>query len=194
MSSITIEQFLPYIQPSVIGAPKSVILNEIMGSIIEFCDESGIIEDVLDPVTVEGGSLSFDLDVPSGSVICRVKSLVDSNLNMELDKDEYSLIGDAIRFSAPLPMRLDLVATVSTKPKRASGRCEAVLFEDWHDGICAGALFRLQAMDGREWANPKSALFNEQIYRRSINKAKHYMRTKRVARLGNTQYGPAFYY
>ena len=185
MSTVSVEQFLPFVQPYIIGAPKYVLLNEIMGSIIEFCDETGVVQEVLDPVTVQGGTSEFDLDAPPGTRICMVNALWDAELGMAITRDDFSLVGgDMIRLSSPLPMDVNLAADVATKPKRSSGRCETLLYEDWIDGIIAGSLFRLQSMVGREWADPKSALFNEQMYRRSITKAKHAARARRVNKIG----------
>lgn len=190
MSTISINQFVEHIQPYVSSAPLHVILNEIMGSVIEFCDESGIIEAILDPVTVTSGLTEFDLDVPPGTKVCRVNALWDTDTGSAIMRGEYSLIGDAIRLTAPLSSDMTIAAAVSLKPKRASGRCESDLYEDWLDGIVAGALFRLKSMTGREWADPQGALFNEQMYRRAITKAKHNARTDRVGRLGRTLFDP----
>ena len=184
MSTISINQFVEHIQPYVASAPLHVILNEIMGAIVEFCDESGVIEAILDPVAVQAGDTEFDLDVPPGTRVCRVNALWDTETGCAIMRGEYSLNGDAIRLTYPLSSDMTIAAAVALKPKRSSGRCESDIYEDWLDGIVAGALFRLKSMTGREWADPQGALFNEQMYRRAITKAKHNARTDRVGRLG----------
>lgn len=184
MANVSYEAFIPEVAPHVNGAPQPVILKAIRDAVIEFCDESGVINRTLDSILVPAGSQEFDLDVPGGERVCGVKNLTEEQSGEELSKSLYRCDGSVITFSTWLPMSVNIVATVSTKPKRSSKGCDESLYEDWLQGIVAGALFLLQSMNGREWADNTSALINERVFRKYIVKAKHYSRTGRVNGLG----------
>lgn len=190
MGTVSTELFLPRLLPQLNGAPRHVILTEIMGAIIEFCDETGIIQETLDDIFLIGGESEFELDSPPGTNICMVNYIYSSDAACFIDKGSYSYIDGSIKLLFNAPTDMTISVNVSTKPKRSSNRCDDSIYEDWFDGICAGVLFRMQSMIGREWENIRSAMLNEQLYRRQLTKAKHYARTKRVARLGRIDVGP----
>jgi len=184
MPTISVEQFYQYVAPHIVGAPKQVVLNEIMGAVIEFCDETDVIEVDLDPIAVPIGATEMELDLPSGTRVSRVKSLTPQDGGPQFNEGSYSLAGSIVKFIAPLPMELTIVATVSLKPTRSSAKCDDTLFEDWLDAIVAGTLYKLKLMSGREWADTQAAQINEGLFRRAMVKAKHVKRTKRIYGLG----------
>jgi len=184
MASISIDKFYQYVAPHIVGAPKQVVLNEIMGAVIEFCDETDVVEVDLDPVIVPTGATEMELDLPSGTRVSRVKSLTPQDGGPQFNEGSYTLVGSLIKFIAPLPMDLIIVATIALKPTRSSARCDDALFEDWLDAIVAGTLYKLKLMAGREWADTQAAMVNEAVFRRSMVKAKHMARTKRIYGLG----------
>lgn len=184
MASISIEKFYQYVAPYVAGAPKQVVLNEIMNAIVDFCDETDIVEVELDPVSVESGATEFELDIPGGSRVSRVKHLTPQDGFPQFNQGSFSLHGNIIKFTAPIPMNITVVATVALKPTRSSGRCDDSIYEDWLDAIIAGSLFKLKSMIGREWADMNSAKINEGLLRRSMVKARHSAKAKRIYGLG----------
>lgn len=184
MASVSYEVFLPDIQPRLMGAPKQVVLNAVRDAVIEFCDESGVLRRVLDPVVIPAGETEGDIDAPSGERICRVDSLTDRDSGSEILQDSYSLIDTYIKLNHPSTSNLNLTPLVSVKPKRSTTSCDNLLYEDYHTGIVEGALSKLYLMAGREWADSKAADVSYNEFRKSIVKAKHNTRTSRVARLG----------
>jgi hypothetical protein len=187
MPTISIEQFYQYVAPHVSGAPKQVVLNEIMGAVIEFCDETDVVEVDLDPVAVSAGDTEMELDLPSGTRVSRVKSLTPLDGAPRFNEGSYALNGRLIKFIAPLPMELTIVATVALKPTRSSAKCDDTIFEDWLDAIVAGTLYKLKLMSGREWADTQAAMVNEALFRRAKVNAKHMARTKRVYGIGRVK-------
>lgn len=184
MATVSYSVFLHDIQPRVMGAPKQVVLNAIRDAAIEFCDESGVLKRVLDPVVIIAGQTEGDIDAPSGERICRVDSLTESDLGGEIPPGAYSLIDTFIKLNSPATQNLKLIPVVSVKPKRTSTSCDELLYEDYAGGIIEGALASLYAMTGREWANDRAAMASYNEFRKGIVKAKHNARTSRVARLG----------
>jgi hypothetical protein len=181
MANITIDNFYQYVAPYVTGAPKQIVLNEIMSSIIDFCEETDILEVELDPIAVSAGETEFDLAIPVGTRVTRVKSLrVEGNVARFGDGSYVLVDGSFIKFHDPLPMDLAITPTVAIKPTRASLECDGVLLEDWLEAIVAGALLKLKSMVGREWEDMTSAKLNEGLLRRMIVKARNVNRTGRV--------------
>ena len=74
----------------------------------------------------------------------------------------------------PVPDRTTsgiLSARVATKPTREATQLDDVLYNDWVEAICAGALYRICSIQGQYFSSDKTAAEEFAKFRLAINKA-----------------------
>lgn len=74
-----------------------------------------------------------------------------------------------------------LVAFCAVKPKSSCTGVPDFLLEDWGEGIAAGALMKLHAMQGRSWADPTMVAYHTRKFRAEISRAKSKMYKSYIA-------------
>jgi hypothetical protein len=98
------------------------------------------------------------------------------NVLTQIDPEHFILI--------PVPVAVTSVTlTVALKPTRDATKGPDFLFNDYYEGICAGAKGRLMLMKGKPWTDPQAAalhigLFNEKITEANVRRSKAFGRGK----------------
>lgn len=197
--SKTYEQFLDYVMPHVPGCPVELAVQAIRNTTIEFCERTLILQRDHDPVTAVAGVQDYDFEPPTGYLVQKVmKAWYKNNELVPFTPDQISdpfayrtmIAGEKANRTDPLriiqkdertfslhPLPSQTVAEaitmrVALKPTRASTEVEDVMFEDWLDGIAAGALVRLQMSPAKPYTLPNAAALNQQIYIAKTNEAR----------------------
>lgn len=206
-----IDDFLPEVSPEVPGCPLPSITIAIRNSLIEFCKDSLYWAVDLDPINIEAGVHTYDLDSPeTDSNIAGV--LVASHDGVPLDQVSEDLLDlnwpqylnlykNVLRYGIsdpwrtvtstkpclyllPNPRQIRLVGIPETslangltikagiKPDPTAEEVGDIIYEDYHEAIAHGALYRLLMQNGKKWTDKKSAADYKMLFEDAIAEAK----------------------
>lgn len=192
-------KYLPKVQPEVGMCPPELALEEIRNAAIEFCERSRCWMVIQDPYPVGGKEMSYDFDADNGAVVWLVDHAELDDRNELLLRspawcdDEYpgwrrgEITGAPAALTqldpesfilVPAPdVTREVTLTVALKPTRDSPRGPDFLFNDYYEGIAAGAKSRLMLMKDKPWTDAQQgaaymAFFNEKVDEAALRREK----------------------
>lgn len=201
---MTPDQLLPYLLPEVPGVPDSLATQAIMRTCNDFCWETGVWNEIQDPIPVQDGVNEYELDTPKGAQIVTIKSIWMVNRELvpvtmerlqELipnwqesqgsDPAYYNCPNDwsAVRIY-PIPMGANsakMTIRAIYTPDQFGSFIPQFLVDVYLDEILAGAKARLMQMPGKSWSNPALAGVNQTAFIDGITKAKVFIAHDKVA-------------
>lgn len=204
----SLDLFMPYVQPYVMGCPDSAVRQAIVDAAIEFCDRTHVVQQTLDPMTTELAVSEYELDLPSRQELVQVKRAwfkgselepvaIESVRNALAWRDVIpgvqAVSGDPREFYTvdrgavglyPRPTKTEvdtLTVRAALKPSRTATVLEDQLYEDWVEVIAAGALKRLHATRGQPYTDLPAASAASAVFLEGCNRAKY------VATYGRTR-------
>jgi hypothetical protein len=186
--------FLPYVLPSVMGCPDVMARDRILAACIDFCEQTQAWQDWLTPIDVVANTQDYTLPVPDGAAIAGLEEvkLGDARLDPLTRADALDLYGetwdsdlrgtpagylrpdDYTLSLCPIPADsatglLKVYATL--QPARNATTVPDQLAEHHRETIAHGALARLLAVPGQPWSNPPLAAFYAQQFAGQIGSA-----------------------
>lgn len=201
---MTPDQLLPYLLPEVPGAPDSLAKQAIMRTANEFCWESGVWNEIQDPITIQDNNNQYDLEAPSGAQIVTIKSIWMINRELvpvtmerlqELipnwqeatgsDPAYYNCPSDwSVVRIYPIPVgangsKMTIRATYT--PDQFGNYLPKFLVDTFLDELMAGAKARLMLMPGKSWSNPQLAMVNQVAFNEGVIRAKVFTAHDKVA-------------
>jgi hypothetical protein len=211
---MTPTQLLPYLLPETPGVPDALAEQAIMRAAHEFCTESGVWNEIQDPVSVIDNVNEYDLDKPTGSVIVTIKSIWMVNRELvpvtmerlqELipnwqeakgsDPAYYNCPNDwSVVRIYPIPYganKAKMTIRAIYAPAQFGSTLPQFLVDKHLDDLLAGAKARLMQMPGKAWSNPQLAMLNQAAFNDGITKAKVGIAHDRVA--GSVRVRPVRY-
>lgn len=192
MSSVTYNQWLPYVQVALPGCPTPLILENIRQAIITFCAQTKYWRVTLAPFYTLADQPEYTLEYPVDTKIVAVETIrfgeqqavltptteeemdacVNSWRNWTGTPGRYmQTMTDSFRFDR-IPVVGSLVnVLVSLKPTQDAQQVDERVYEEWKDAITSGALARLFAMPNQEWTDVNIAGYHMAIYQQGIDEA-----------------------
>lgn len=185
----TMADFLQEVMPSVPGCPQPVAINAIRNSVIEFLKVTSILEQTVNiPLLADVATATIvlaDERVPSTYVRGTIGTqLVQPVSPYQLDDRNRSwrvlrgspasgaYIENGLLRVVPIPVvDATISATFSVVLSRASNLVDDLIVEDWLEEIADGALYRLQALPGVQWANPEQAAYHKARFESAMSDA-----------------------
>lgn len=195
----TYSDFYDGVIPDVPGVTTSVAELAIKNTVIDFCEQSLILQRDHEPVTVIANVNDYDFEPETGELVVKVmrawyKSFQLTQLapddigvpeiynrafptaSTSTSDPQYILQKDERTFTL-YPMPAETVGSaitmrVALKPTRAATTINDVLLEDYFEIISAGAKYRLLLSQGKPYTSPQLAAVERDIYVSGINKAK----------------------
>lgn len=185
------EDFLDYVMPHVPGCTPEMAVQAIRNTVIEFCERTLILQRDHDPMSVVASQQDYDFEPPQGYLVHKImKAWYKTRELRPLTPDQISdpflyrssIAGETPNKTEPYwiyqkdertfslnPWPVETVQNaltmrVALKPSRASNNIEDVIYEDWLEGIAAGALVRLQMSPAKPYTLPNAAALNQQLY------------------------------
>lgn len=180
--SVSYEVFLPHVLPYVPNCFEEQARIAIRNACIDFCRDSLVLQEDLDPIGSIKGTNTYDVDVPTGYVLTQILSLyyvgrrLERKSQLELEKlytrDWQTLVGTPRAFTQFTPdtfsvamnpdetVRNAFTGRIAYTPSRASTTVEDVVFERYVDDIVAGALARLMVTPDQPYSDLKMAAVN----------------------------------
>jgi hypothetical protein len=186
MSLIDWDAFLPGVHPEAPLCPEPVMLRAVRNSAIAWCEQTHCWKETLDPIPIGGGLGELLLPGTSTRTVWRVDAArIVNGPELAIESPERTeelypqwregtltgepdvltqLRPDAFFLVPASSADRELVLTVSWKPKKDSVQTDSMLFDEYEEAICAGALARLQKMVGVPWSSPQMATANLGIF------------------------------
>ncbi|MDK2957815.1 MAG: hypothetical protein PWQ57_3313 [Desulfovibrionales bacterium] len=165
--------FLPYVHPEAAGAPVAVVLSKIRHAAQDFCQESQIWRESLDPVVFPKGVKEADLEAPDDdSRIVELVWLKDAGGSKLAPGADYTATHETITLASAPAKAFTCSALAALKPSASAETVLDFLFHDWSEAIAHGALGKLMAMVGREWLSPQGAAFHRQEFSKGVAAAR----------------------
>lgn len=183
----TLDQFLPYVEPHVLGAPIPGILHEIRATLIDFCERTRVWKDsTVQHINSEEATYSLNDDCENRDLILIEEVCCEGSPLPPITLADLSLVNpdgcwaeetgtptaytqlspDAIRL-VPIP-ELDVDEGLSIiacwKPSRTAEVIADNLFEYYADAISHGVIARLLETRGNPYGDPKLGTYHREMY------------------------------
>lgn len=201
---MTPDQLLPYLLPEVPGCPDTLAKQTIMRTCNDFCWETGVWNEIQDPIAVRDNVNEYDLETPSGAQIVTVKSIWMVNRELvpvtmerlqelipnwqEATGSDPAYYNSATDYSTvriyPIPLGANgamMTIRAIYTPDQFGTFIPNFLVDKFLDEILAGAKARLMIMPEKTWSNPQLAAVNQVMYSEGITRAKVFMAHDKVA-------------
>lgn len=183
----TLDTFLPRILIWATDAPQPLVKQMLVDTAIQFCVDTDIVQVQLDPMDLVEDQQDYDLDLPRGTQLARVLSVVYGEGPLKpvgLGPAYYQWTAPATLTVFPKPTA-DATAwmhvKIATKPTRSATSLDDTLWNDYVEAIVGGTVARLCAMQGQQFTNATNATMGSGWYMQGVSKAKYELRKDRTA-------------
>lgn len=170
--SISLSDFYPLLWPELPGCMEFLFDRELQWVIDDFCKQTWVWQEELDPVYVFSGVRHYDLVVPPGSQIVGIVR-IKNQAETELTEYVFDRIGEWIELASEPGSEDTYLVRAALKPTRDSNAdYKDALLDDYSETITAGVKKRLMLMPRQQWSNPEMASYYVQVYKRGLGAAK----------------------
>lgn len=197
MSSVSYDSFLPHVLPYVPGCFEGQAVVAIRNACVDFCRDSLVLQQDMDPISTQAGVNTYEIDVPSGYLLSQVLALYYLGLRLErksqlelerlYTRDWQSLVGTPKVFTqfthneVTLALKPEagvassLTGRIALVPTRASTTVDSVLLERYLDEIAHGAIARLKLTPDQPYTDPQGAAVYGAEFRAGANRAQAFV-------------------
>jgi hypothetical protein len=191
------EEFLPHVLPYVPACFEGQAVIAVRNTCIDFCRDSLVLQQDLDPIGVQLGVNTYDVDVPSGYLLSQVLSLYYKGMRLErksqlelerlYTRDWQSLSGTPKVFTQLTPDTITvalnpseqasnaLTGRIAITPTRSSTSVDNILFDRYLDEIASGAIARLKLTPDQPYTDLKGAAAYGAAFRSGASRARSYV-------------------
>lgn len=173
---VKLDEFLPHVMAMVQGdasraaLPPEVALSYIKNSAIEFARKSGILTRQIE-VKFEDGVDIYPILDPACERLHTLISAWDAKTGCPLDVEAWE--DNCVRIcKLPGPCDEHFIVKIIASPSRNCCEVDAVLYEDWHDYIVAGALSALHMMPQSTWTSSAAAQMQGNKFNEGVKEAR----------------------
>jgi hypothetical protein len=178
--------WLPYVLPELPGCPRSLAIQHIRETLVDFCHRSRQWRYFAAEVPIIIGQEAYDLVIPEKVEVVQFETvrLDGVRINPASQSDAFSRVSVAgpaySRFRnrvllQPSPRRVPktgLQVSMSLKPTHDRLSVPSVFFEDWRGVIACGAIATLKELPERGWTDLVGAAMKRAAYQAGRNQAK----------------------
>ena len=159
------ERFVDDILTQVPGCPKYAIKQAVLQTAIQFCNTS-LIWQLAGEETITSGNAELTLDTATDSQIADCYIFFNGLLYTD-----YTRSGATVTLYDAVTADTDFDTISFLKPTEDASDLPDLLYNNWFDGIAAGAKSRLQMQPEKKWTSLKLATINYALYSTTLNKA-----------------------
>jgi hypothetical protein len=186
-----LSDWIPQVQPYLPNCPRAVMIVAIRQSAIDFCQKSMFWRMEMEPLITVAGIREYELDFPPETIVVSVRAMTyDGRPIKEKDIDELDACRshwrtdqgtpDAFVYRDPATVLLskepqesvELAATLALKPTQTALTCGDILFDEYMNGIAAGAIAQLMLQPGKPWTQPQLAATFGASYTADVEQAR----------------------
>lgn len=191
MAAVNYSVFLSEVLPFVQGCPDPIAINAVRNSAIEFCASTMYWQETQDVVTLQASDFPYDMPAPTGARVIQPLSVIVNGVPIDpktidlLDGTSpnwrTAVAGTPGNYFQPNPDQLtlvpevqdtvDLILRVAYCPLRNSTTIEGWVYQNYLEGIAAGALARLMAIPSQSWSNATLAQYYLKLFGAAVNDA-----------------------
>ncbi len=197
MTPVPYESFLPHVLPYAPACFDAQAVIAVRNACIDFCRDTLLLQEDLDPINVKAGENVCDIDVPRGYILAQVLSLyyvgrkLERKSQLELERlytrDWQSLVGAPQVFTqfnqeevtvTPRPAEAvqgAITGRIALVPSRTSAEVDGVLLERYLDDVAAGALARLLVTPDQPYTNLAAAGMYASRFRSGVTQARAFV-------------------
>ncbi len=191
----TIQDFMTDILLELPAVPRPVATQAIRSALTEFCRDSHAWRVDVYPVAVGANESEVEItpDQSDLKVIGIHKAWLDNvplPVKTAIWMDEHApewradtgpnlqaLIAISASVIRPWPLLTELLTEIlklqaAVLPTEATAEVDDDIFDQWYEGIAAGAKYRLMMMPGKPWSAPEHAQFHRQRFSDDKSRAK----------------------
>jgi hypothetical protein len=187
---MTLNDFLPYVQPELPGCPTPTIQARLASVLDEFCRNTLCWTQWMEPVGLTAGASEYEVDADAPvyllmSAACdgqQMELTSEADLRFELQSwqgrtstrpTKCFMRSDGVLMVSPTPSESGGVITgqLALIPRRPVTSIDDQIARHYVDGIASGVLARLMAMPGAEWSLPAAVAYHEARYLDAQNAA-----------------------
>lgn len=144
------DRFVNAIRAHLPDCPSVLIKQHVLRSAIKFCTETWIWR-VDETISALEGATTMTITVADGAAITGIPKM---EVNEKL-YEEYTISGATVTFDDALAADTDFDVTSALKPTMAATSLPDILYNDWFDGVEAGAIHTLCMLPDKPWTNLK---------------------------------------
>lgn len=163
------DNILPKVRIACLGALDMLVMDEILDVLIDFCDQTSIMEYDWGSLYVLKGIQEYEIDNPSGTTV--VAGLLDVRKGTA-PFSAYTFNPPVLRLAEDPAKDFELTLRAKLAPSRTATTIEDRIYQDWSRYIVAGAKARMLAMVGKPWADPALSGVMAREYREGVSKAR----------------------
>jgi len=193
MSTVALDQFLPYVLPFARGASELAATAEIRRAAIDFCQRTKVWREFLDPLAITAGNADVDLFVPADAELYEIAEVWyhDNPLDPAAEDqlrakgiaptdtgtpEYYTHVDDIFTLRlAPIP-RISEAAALRVRavlhPARDADTVPDALWRRYATEVAQGALERLHGYDDK-WADRVKRGEYANLYKVSVASVAH---------------------
>lgn len=190
---LSLEAFLPRLNPKVPGCPEPTALQALLDAATEFSDTTRAIRVTTEPVRIKAGMAGYDMDLPKGTepLMFVAAWAGKRRLAVPPEADRAPLaayLEDGTRGdpqwlvpSAESDVRLWptpqhdaelLTVRLAVRPTYNTSQVMDVLFTRWREAVVAGAAMRLAGTPGQAYSNPNVVLEGAAVWSAAVSRAR----------------------
>lgn len=180
MANVAYSAFFPYLIPLVPHVADPVAEQAIRDACIEFCKESLIWQEPIDPIDSIKDESAYELDVPTGTNLthiidlyynlARLQKKSVSEIAARFSRDWMQSTGTPGAYTMLNPNEVTLVpkpdksvanaltGILAFAPTRKSTQIIDYVYEDYAEEIARGAASKLMMIPNQQWSDMKMAL------------------------------------
>ena len=160
------DRFIQYILPFVPGCPKPLIKTHALLAANEFCRKSFVWQEEITETISSATDEVYAAPYSGGA------DVVDINVTVnDRAVSNYTFSAGMITFESDLAADDEVEITLFLAPARDAEDLPDILYDDWLEGIAAGARATLMRMPGKDWYNPQAAMMEHQLFAHYIGQA-----------------------
>jgi hypothetical protein len=187
----SVDEFLPGVLPLVIGCPIPTAREALVNAAILFCEDSHVVQETLDAFTTEPGEARYELDPPSQQRTARIlRVTVDGReIGMyplaQAPKAQQHRSRPTVAYTAmedgvlemvlyPTPdAEYEISVEAALRPNRNATRVNSVLYQEWYEAICHGAVHKIAAIPNQSFSSDAVSGRALMMFLRETSKAKN---------------------
>lgn len=195
MPTVSLDVFVPEINPRVVGCPDGVLKNALLTAATEFCTRTLSWQVRHAPVSTSATSYPYTIPLPAHAALARVMAahvgsskleptsyeVLDHSYNWDTHQgnpSHFLVEADSELVVFPLPSTsMDLRITAAYTVARNATVLEEFLYTTWRDTLVAGALYNLTSQPGRAWSDPAFAEMYQLKFEQGVTSARAEVRT-----------------
>lgn len=177
-----VDALYPFVLPEVIGCPEPLLAQQIMLTAHSFCTETGVWDEVQDPILTSAGIADYEIDAPASAEMLRVRSVWLDGRELSPKQMRTPLVANfgtpssyhaalargQITLDAKPQAKQSLVVRAVYAPKLTGQALPDFLLLRYVLAIASGAKARLMLMPGQAWSNPALAQFHAAQYQGAV--------------------------